>query len=283
MGHDDQDMRHYGNLRKYMPITAGTFIVGWLAIAGVPPFSGFWSKDEILAGAYAHNKVLWVCGLIVALLTAFYMTRQIVMTFFGEERWRSLEDSAEEHDGHAHHLTPEHTPHESPWVITLPLVLLAGLAAVGGALNLPFTHSTEMLANWLEPVVGTHELGETPLLVLAVVAVVVALLGIAGAIAVYSRGVGRRSSIEQPAFANGWWIDHAYSTVVSTLGASAFNLIAWIDRNLVDGLVNGIGGGFAHVSAVWHSASTGRIRTYALAMTGGAALMLVYVILRMSV
>src|SRR4051794_598858 len=92
MAHD-QDMRHYGNLRKYMPITAGTFIVGWLAIAGVPPFSGFWSKDEILAGAWSFSsggKVLWAIGLATALITAFYMTRQVVMTFFGEEKWRQL-------------------------------------------------------------------------------------------------------------------------------------------------------------------------------------------------
>ena len=89
----EQDMRRYGNLRKYMPITAGTFIVGWLAIAGVPPFSGFWSKDEILAGAWgqgtASGKVLWAIGLIAALMTAFYMSRQVFMTFFGEEKWRS--------------------------------------------------------------------------------------------------------------------------------------------------------------------------------------------------
>ena len=84
-------MRHYGNLRKYMPITAGTFIVGWLAIAGVPPFSGFWSKDDILAGAFNYGSagpVLWALGLVTALLTAFYMTRQVIMTFFGDEKWR---------------------------------------------------------------------------------------------------------------------------------------------------------------------------------------------------
>src|SRR5690606_29024698 len=82
-----QDMRHYGNLRKWMPITAGTFIVGWLAIAGIPPFSGFWSKDEILAAAYDKNIVLYVIGLVAALLTAFYMSRLVFLTFFGRYRY----------------------------------------------------------------------------------------------------------------------------------------------------------------------------------------------------
>jgi NADH-quinone oxidoreductase subunit L len=85
--HDDQDMRHYGNLRKFMPITAITFIVGWLAIAGVPPFSGFFSKDEILAAAWDKNPTLWAVGLVTALLTAFYMSRQVFMTFFGRYRY----------------------------------------------------------------------------------------------------------------------------------------------------------------------------------------------------
>ncbi|NLD78419.1 MAG: NADH-quinone oxidoreductase subunit L, partial [Acidimicrobiales bacterium] len=84
---DDQDMRHYGNLRKWMPITAGTFIVGWLAIAGIPPFSGFWSKDEVLAAAYDKNIVLYVVGLAAALLTAFYMSRLVFLTFFGRYRY----------------------------------------------------------------------------------------------------------------------------------------------------------------------------------------------------
>ena len=85
---DEQDMRRMGRLRKYMPITAGTFIVGWLAIAGVIPFDGFWSKDEILAKAYFHHDyALWAVGLVAALATAFYMTRQVWLVFYGNERW----------------------------------------------------------------------------------------------------------------------------------------------------------------------------------------------------
>ena len=85
--HDDQDMRYMGALRKFLPITAATFIVGWLAIAGVPPFSGFWSKDDILLYAFDYSPVLWVVGFVTAILTAYYMTRQVMMVFFGEARW----------------------------------------------------------------------------------------------------------------------------------------------------------------------------------------------------
>ena len=104
--HGEQDMRRMGALRVLMPITAITFIVGWLAIAGVPPFAGFWSKDEILLFAYAKSPVLYVVGLITALLTAYYMTRQVIMVFFGEARWK---DHAAEHGAHGD-LTPAREP-----------------------------------------------------------------------------------------------------------------------------------------------------------------------------
>ena len=105
--HDEQDMRRMGALRKLMPITAATFIVGWLAIAGVPPFAGFWSKDEILLSAYDKSPALWAVGLVTALLTAFYMSRQVFMVFFGDERWtrRRAEDD-ERRSGHAHAPSP---------------------------------------------------------------------------------------------------------------------------------------------------------------------------------
>jgi NADH-quinone oxidoreductase subunit L len=90
--HDEQDMRHMGALRKLLPITAGCFIVGWLAISGVPPFSGFWSKDEILFNTYDFSKVLWFVGFITAILTAYYMTRQVMMVFYGEARWDEPKD-----------------------------------------------------------------------------------------------------------------------------------------------------------------------------------------------
>ena len=294
----EQDMRRFGNLRKYMPITAVTFMVGWLAIAGVPPFSGFWSKDEILAGAYAHNKVMWALGLLVALLTAFYMSRQVFMTFFGDEKWRTPQiddaqdahdgDEAVEHDGVGHddhdhgHLRPDHEPHESPWVMTIPLIVLAVFAALGGVLNLPFSHSTEFLSDWLEPVVGSHDTGDVPLLLLACAAVVMALCGIGAAVAVYLKGKADARSLELDAFAKGWWIDSTYAKFVDGPGRGAFNLIAWVDRTLVDGAVNGVAAGVGALSLGLRSAQTGKVRNYAIGIASGAVLMLLYVLVRMS-
>ena len=123
--HDEQDMRRMGRLRALMPVTAATFIVGWLAIAGVPPFAGFWSKDEILLFSLAKSPALYVVGLVTALLTAFYMTRQVIMVFFGEARWQ---DHADEHGAHG-----DFKPHESPPIMLLPLVVLAVLSIVGGS------------------------------------------------------------------------------------------------------------------------------------------------------
>ena len=151
--HDEQDMRRMGLLRKFLPITAATFIVGWLAIAGVPPFAGFWSKDEILLFALAKSPALYVVGLVTALLTAYYMTRQVIMVFFGEARW---EDRAAEHGAHG-----DFKPHESPWIMLFPLVVLAG--AVDRRRDHPaavrawIPDSTARLEHWLEPVV---EFGE---------------------------------------------------------------------------------------------------------------------------
>src|SRR5207237_9101130 len=117
--HDEQDMRRMGGLRKYMPITAGTFVVGWLAIAGLFPLAGFWAKDEILARAYFDGSyALWAVGVVGALLTAFYMTRQVYLVFGDGERWRGPGEAAE---------TVVHGPHEAPWTMTVPLIALAGL------------------------------------------------------------------------------------------------------------------------------------------------------------
>ncbi|MFN8050210.1 MAG: NADH-quinone oxidoreductase subunit L [Acidimicrobiales bacterium] len=305
----EQDMRRYGNLRKYMPITAGTFIVGWLAIAGVPPFSGFWSKDEILAGAWGQGtvsgKVLWAIALVTALMTAFYMSRQVFMTFFGEEKWRVAEShgehghveegadaeaSADEShaghdDDHAHsHLTPDHTPHESPWTMTLPLVLLAGLAAVGGVLNLPFTSSTKFLEQWLEPVIGSHELGvEGPsLVVLAVVATLSGLIGIGIAVAVYLKRKGDPEKIELDLFAKGWFIDSSYAAFMGGPGRKFFDAVAWFDRTIIDGAVNGVASIVSTSSGELSRTQTGRVRNYAIGIASGAVVMLVYVVVRMS-
>jgi NADH-quinone oxidoreductase subunit L len=182
--HHEQDMRRMGGLKKYMPITFATMMTGWLAISGIPIFAGFFSKDEILWKTWSAStfglpgpvwsKLLWGIGAVTALLTAIYMTRMMVMTFWGNERFR--EKHAEHHD-HAHHQDDGHhgihEPHESPWVMTLPLIVLAVLSTVGGFMGVSYAlgslvseHPTNYIEQTLDPVIaevpgGAHETSES--------------------------------------------------------------------------------------------------------------------------
>jgi NADH-quinone oxidoreductase subunit L len=161
--HGEQDMRKMGGLRKAMPITFATMLISTLAIAGIFPFAGFWSKDEILLAAFEHNKVLWVIGSIASIMTAFYMFRLMYLTFFRE--FRGTEEQK-------HHL------HESPSLITFPLIILAILATVGGIINLP---GSMWLNHFIEPILKNkpihHELGTHEYMLMGV-ALVGALIGI---------------------------------------------------------------------------------------------------------
>ena len=239
--HDEQDMRRMGALRKFMPVTAATFIVGWLAIAGVPPFAGFWSKDEILLFALASNPALCAIGLVTAVLTAYYMTRQVVMVFFGEAKWESR---AAEHGAHG-----EFKPHESSPVMLFPLVVLAGLSIVGGVIQLP-SYSwipedlTQKLEHWLHPVV---EFGEAEIIgtsaydnrgLLALAAIAASLIGIAAGIAVYSKHKAKayRATVARRRVAVR---RDRSSAFMGGPGRKAFEAIAWFDQTVVDGAVNG--------------------------------------------
>jgi NADH-quinone oxidoreductase subunit L len=216
--HHEQDMRKMGALRVAMPVTAFTFIIGWLAIAGVPPFAGFWSKDEILLYVYADNRLLYVVGMVTALLTAYYMTRQVIMVFFGEARWH---DAASEHEAHG-----DFRPHESPKVMLVPLVVLAALSVVGGAMQLPFSKDLHFLGHWLEPVVqdaersikGTWAYDNKYVLLLA--AIVVAFTGIVLSVAVYAKR--RLPTIEPKILENAWLYDATVARLVSALALACF-------------------------------------------------------------
>jgi NADH-quinone oxidoreductase subunit L len=279
--HDEQDMRRMGNLRKYMPITASTFIVGWLAIAGVPPFAGFWSKDEILLFAYDKSPVLWALGLVTALLTAFYMSRQVFLVFFGDERWHESLDAehaaAEEHQEHAVE------PHESPWLMTLPLVALSGLAILGGGLNLPFTHDVKFLERWLEPVVHHNErvidVATGTKVGLAAIAVVAGLLGIAAAVAVYLQK--RVKPVEPPLLADGWKYDSSITAFVGGPGRAGFEGVATFDRKVVDGAVNGVAALVRRGGTSLRSVQNGYVRSYALWVALGVVGLLAYFLTRM--
>ena len=277
--HDEQDMRRMGMLRKLMPVTAATFLVGWLAIAGVPPFAGFWSKDEILLNAWHKSPALWAVGLVTALLTAYYMTRQIIMVFFGEAHWKDAKDAHLMTSGHgddtAHH---GGEPHESPWIMLVPLVVLAGLAFAGGALNLPFTSKLKLLGRWLDPVVGEAEVAwsSTPAfkVTLAVIATVGALAGIVGAWLVYQK---KRVRAVEPAFlANAWYVDRTYSAFMGGPGREGFEAMAWTDAHVVDGAVNGVATGVRGVGERLRKLQTGYVRNYAVGIGIGAVLLLAW-------
>jgi NADH-quinone oxidoreductase subunit L len=294
--HDEQDMRRMGALRKWLPVTAATFIVGWLAIAGVPPFAGFWSKDEILVGAWDKSPALWAVGFVTAILTAYYMTRQVIMVFFGEAKWdearpapaadaspavdtsksEEIGEPAEpaaatshEHD-EGHH---SFKPHESPWIMLLPLVVLAVLSTVGGALNLP---TTRWLEHWLEPVVGEAERTLTVptsskwLLVIATTAVV--MLGIVAAWLVYQRK--RVKPVEPAILEHAWYYDQAVSAFMGGPGRETFEGVAWVDANIVDGAVNGTATVVKEAAGVVRKSESGYVRGYAVVIGIGVVLVL---------
>ena len=274
--HHEQDMRRMGALRIAMPVTAGTFIIGWLAIAGVPPFAGFWSKDEILLFAYDKSPVLYAFGLVAAVLTAYYMTRQVVMVFFGEARWH---DAHDEHGAHG-----DFTPHESPRVMLIPLVVLAGLSIVGGAMQLPFSKSLHRLEHWLEPVVerGEHHLTDSAKdikYLLMAAAIVVALAGVAAGLAVYA--ARRFRAVEPRVLAEGWYYDRAVTSFMGGPGRKAFDGITALDARAVDGAVNGTGRLVQQIGSQVRRLQTGNMRTYAAAIAVGVVVLLAwFVVLR---
>ncbi|HVL27298.1 MAG TPA: NADH-quinone oxidoreductase subunit L [Acidimicrobiales bacterium] len=306
--HDEQDMQRMGGLRKWMPITSATFIVGWLAIAGVPPFSGFWSKDEILAAAWDMSPVLWAVGLITALMTAYYMSRQVFLVFFGEDRWKA---TATGHSPDEAHGRPEHEPaaavtasatgattatghdtgahgeahgdfkpHESPPSMAIPLVVLAVAAALGGVLNLPF--GGYVMEHFLEPVFEDRlhhsALSSGGKVVLGLIATAAALTGIAIAYLTYLRKKLR--PVEPAVLQHAWYVDDLYSSVVGEGGRKLADVATAVDREVVDGAVNGAAALVAAGGRKLRTVQSGFVRNYALAIGAGAVLMLGFVLSR---
>ena len=270
--HDEQDMRRMGGLRKLMPITSATFIVGWLAIAGVPPFAGFFSKDEILLFAYDKSPALWALGLVTALLTAFYMSRQVFMVFFGDQRWREAQ-TEEAHEVH---------PHESPWLMPAPLAVLAGLAAVGGGLNLPFTKDLHFLGHWLEPVLEGNErvidVATGTKVGLAAIAVLAGAIGIALAYRVYLQH--KLEPVEPELLAEGWRYDSSIAAFMGGPGRQGFEALTTFDRTVVDGAVNGVAGAVRAGGGRLRVLQSGYVRSYALGIAVGAVGLLVFFLTR---
>ena len=322
---EEQDMRKMGALRKAMPVTAGCFIVGWLSISGVPPFSGFWSKDEILSFSLQKSPLLYGIGLFTALLTAFYMSREVYLVFYGKPRWNmtlaegeavadgrepvsaagtvvtdegdlefegaeAAEAAAEaatltvaDPDAAKHGPDEERHPHESPKVMTYPLIVLAVGAALAGFLNLPFGH-LDFLTQWLEPVVGEHEAVLTystaQIVFLLGVSTVVALLGLFVAGLVYIRHEMRARTFEKDIFENGWYYDTAVSWFMGGPGTKLFDAFAWFDRHVIDGVVNGVGVLTRSVGQGVRHLQNGYVRSYALGVVVGAVLLVAFFLTR---
>jgi NADH-quinone oxidoreductase subunit L len=259
VGHDSntaQDIRNMGNLRKYMPVTFYTYMAGYLALAGIVPFAGFWSKDEILADAAKQGQ--WVVLLVLlaaSFLTAFYMTRQVMLVFFGQFRGRQPRrdthpsEPAPINHAHAekHAVGGEHgygnEPHESPWSMTLALVVLAVFAVVGGFVNLPFA-GMHFLADFLQAEAGTFN---API---AGAATLLALAGIGVGVWLY-RGAFVSASEQDPLdrmmpglfrVLNGkFFVDELYAATIGRLSNGLTTAWQWFDRNVLDQLVNGVG------------------------------------------
>ncbi len=298
--HEEQDMRKMGKLFKFMPITASTFIVGWLAIAGVPPFAGFWSKDEILLFAGAESWALYAIGIVTAILTAFYMTRQVVMTFFGEQKWGSAANAEEAADldpteytepVETHGAHGEFKPHESPPFMVLPLIVLAGLSIVGGVIQLPslgiipksWQHK---LLDWLEPLVEfegspVKGIGEAHIdgtwaydnkVLLIFVAIACALVGIAAGWAVYQQR--KVEPFEPDLLRRGWGYDQAISWFMGNPGRAGFQAVADADATVIDGAVNGVATAVRETGEEVRKGQTGYVRQYAGVIGIGVVLLL---------
>jgi NADH-quinone oxidoreductase subunit L len=232
--HHEQDMRKMGGLKQHMPVTYMTFLISVLAIAGFPPFAGFFSKDEILWLAYSgHHEVIWFLALCGAGMTAFYMFRQLFMVFFGESR--------------ADHHTQEHL-HESPSVMTLPLVVLAAGAVVAGWIGLPAVFGGSQFAHWLEPVIkhGEHHGSEAVELGLMGLSIAVASGGVFFAYLMYYRGALSPDRFAQLAggffyrlFDRKWYFDEVYQTIFVNGTLLLARIGALFDQYIIDGIVNG--------------------------------------------
>ncbi len=285
---DAQDMRNMGGLRKKMPITWATFGISCLAISGLPFFSGFFSKDEILWWAFASTRgsmLVWGIAVIAAFMTAFYMFRCLYMTFYGKQR---TNPKAKDHI------------HESPWLITLPLVVLAFLATVGGLIGIPHVlgnllgHIPNKLQQFLAPVfehsqelyqIEAHGSAATEFGLMGF-SVVIALAGIALATVMYiknpelpGRFTAKFSQLHRVVF-NKWYVDEAYDALfVNTTKKLGIFFWRGFDVNVIDGIVNGVAKLVGVLAATLRHTQTGLFQNYALTMVLGTVVMVAIFIL----
>ena len=263
---DEVDMRKYGALRKVMPITFATFGLGYLAIIGIPPFAGFYSKDKIIETAFnaggSKGIILGCITLLGAAITAFYMTRVMLMTFFGTKRW----------DSQAH-------PHESPWLMTIPMILLS----IGSVTTGFIFYSGDRLKNFLAPVVDKdHHEHETKLLAPIVVtglAMTAVAIGVSFAVAKYGR---KAIPVSAPTDVTAWTKvarrdllqDDFNEAVFMRPGQSLTRVLAFLDKRVVDGAVSGVGAMTLRLAGDLRKTQTGYVRSYALLILLGTVAIL---------
>ncbi|MFG3260692.1 MULTISPECIES: NADH-quinone oxidoreductase subunit L [Streptomyces] len=299
---DEVDMRKYGGLRKYMPVTFITFGLGYLAIIGFPGLSGFFSKDKIIEAAFAKGGtegwILGGCALLGAAITAYYMTRVMLMTFFGEERWKnqptrspqapSAEPAAayggDAASGHGAAATAEPHPHESPKSMTIPMIVLAfGSVFAGG-----FFSIGDRFLHWLEPVTG-HSHGDSPVSALTVTlaTMVVLVIGVAVAYAQYGRRpvpvVAPRGSLLTRAARRDLLQDDFNHVVLVRGGEHLTRSLVYVDHTLVDGVVNGTAASVGGLSGRMRKLQNGYARSYAVSMFGGVAILIAATLLMRAV
>jgi NADH-quinone oxidoreductase subunit L len=271
---EDTDIKHFGGLRSAMPLTFWTTMAAWAAIIGVPLASGWFSKDQVLDAAFEHGGVgllAWVVGVVTAGLTAFYMSRYVFLTFFGERRW------------------PEgRHPHESPAVMTLPLVVLGFLALVAGFTLSTFTGEGGRIQRFLAPVLGGPTEYERPAVALALSAVATGLAAVGAVVAwlLYIRpfdwlALRRRHAGGWRALADRLYVDQVYEFFTVTLGgAFAAFLARTVDQRVIDGAVNGLAELVGNGARSGRRLQSGLVRSYALGVLGGAVLIVAFLVFR---
>jgi NADH-quinone oxidoreductase subunit L len=266
----ETDLKKMRALRIPLPVTFGCFVVGWLAISGLPPLSGFFAKDQILAAASQSGRYLALAvALIAAFFSALYISRVIFLAFMGET-YRS-----------------DRNVHESPPIMTAPMVLLAAAAVVGGALGL--SAASGILPKFLSPVLGVVHEGHRGLSTvwLALISIAVALLGIGVGWLVYGSGqidwvaLRMRTRPLHTALERGWFFDTIYGALIVWPGKAIAAFLAYVvDQRLIDGAVTRVGRGVTAIASVGRRVQTGMVRTYALAFLAGVIGILWYAVAR---
>jgi len=262
---DPQDMRNMGGLRKQMPVTFWVYLIGGLALSGIVPLAGFFSKDEILAAAYHGQPVLFIILVVTAFLTAFYMGRQLVMVFFGKPRTAAAESAS-----------------ESPKVMTIPLIILAGLSVIGGALNLPGVHTLE---HWLSHTLGEGEPAEFVWLV-AGLSLILALAGLGLAWLVYAKKFNKAQDADPmksklgPVFTgmeHKWWVDEFYQALILNPYKAFSEFVANpVDLGVIDRIGGGLAAGARSAAEGLSKLQNGYVRSYALWMLVGLAAIMTF-------